>query len=192
MKTKNGVSRWQKLQTVAETINTLSIDLQLVSRRYQLLTLMMSPQNSMSRDMISRRALFRTLAVGSTTFVAGCPDFPPSRTIDITMVEWRESQGNVSLNVSVRTRDNTGRGFENVTVLGTTANGDVVCSESVGNMSNDGNQEEITVSLDCSTMPAVLLPRSDASPCDDNTNIEIRRFNTSSQVWETDELECSE
>lgn len=144
----------------------------------------------MSRYLTTRRSLIRTAAVGSTALVAGCPDYPSSRVIDITMVQQQESQNNISLNVSVRSRDNTGRGFENVTVVGTTADGDVVCSEPVGNMSIDGSQEESTITLDCSTMPDTLVPRSEASPCDDNTIIETRRFNSSSEVWESGQLEC--
>ena len=64
-------------------------------------------------------------------------DFPSSRVIDFKDVKIRQTESSWFVETTVRTQDNTDRGFHNVTIVGRTEDGEVVCRQGIGNMSID-------------------------------------------------------
>ena len=117
-------------------------------------------------------------------------DFPSSRVIDFKDVKIRQTESSWFVETTVRTQDNTDRGFHNVTIVGRTEDGEAVCRQGIGNMSIDDDQSEISVTLDCSKRPASIVPLTDESPCEENTHINKRVYDDKSNAWKEEEVEC--
>lgn len=139
----------------------------------------------------TRRTVLRYCTVPFIAALGGCQgDFPSSRVIDFKDVKVQQNESSWSVETTVRTRDNTNRNFHNVTIVGRTEDGKVVCRKTVGNMSLDGNQSGVSVTLDCSGFPANIVPMTDESPCEENTYINKRVYDGESNAWKEEEVEC--
>ena len=140
---------------------------------------------------ITRRTILRSCALPFIATLGGCQgDFPDSRVIDFKDIEVTQLESTWSVKTTVRTRDNTDRGFHNVTIVGRTEGGEVVCRKAIGDMSVDDGQSEISVTLDCSKRPASIVPLTDESPCEENTHINKRVYDDKSNAWKEEEVEC--
>lgn len=125
--------------------------------------------------------------------LGGCQgDFPSSLVIDFKDVEVQQTGSDWTVETTIRTRDNTGRGFHNVTIVGRTEGGQVVCREEIGDMSVDDDQSEVPVTLDCSERPTSIVPVTDESPCEENTYINKRVYDDESDTWKEEEIPCED
>jgi len=145
----------------------------------------------MNRRVSLRRRQFLGVGLaGVGAALAGCPKTSQRRKIDFSIVDVRETADNWRVQATVRTLDETGEGFSNVSVVGAGSSGEVLCQQHIGAMSTDGQMEEREVSFRCPERPSVLIPDSDASPCDDSTTIETREYDARSEIWETVVMDC--
>jgi len=148
----------------------------------------------------TRRALIRggTLIIAGA--LAGCPDSPQRRReLAIRHIEvGNESDAGTELRITV---ENLGTGsktewatFTDVTVLGYSSSGDLVCEKHVGTV--EPGTASFLQTLRCDTFPALLTFAADQSPCDDDTFIRVARYNSSAEEdysWDIENYrECSE
>ncbi len=127
---------------------------------------------------ISRRQTLRICTSSSIVLLSGCQgDFPESRTIDFTDVQVTKKGAKWLVETTVRARDNTGRGFHNVTIVGRSKDDTVVCRKFVGNMSVETGQTEVQITLSCSKFPTSIIPKADESTCEENAYLDKRVYN---------------
>lgn len=142
---------------------------------------------------MTRRTAVRYCTLPLAVVLGGCQgDYPSSRVIDFKDVEVQETESGWTVETTVRTRDNTGRGFHNVTIVGRTQGGQVVCREEIGDTSVDGDQSEVPVTLTCSERPTSIVPVTDESPCEENTYINERVYDEESETWREEEIPCED
>lgn len=142
---------------------------------------------------ISRRTVLRLTAIVGISALSGCQgDFPSSRVIDFVDVSVEQANDDWEIITTVRTRDNTGRGFHNVRIVGRSAKGNEICSEEVGDLSVSERQSEVPVSLVCPSLPVEIVPLSEASPCEEDTFVHKRVYDSNSDTWEEQTIECDE
>lgn len=140
---------------------------------------------------ITRRTMLRSCALPFIATLGGCQgDFPSSRVIDFKDIKVQQTESAWAVKTTVRTRDNINRGFHNVTIVGRTEGGEVVCREAIGDMSVDDDRSEISVTLGCSKRPTSIVPLTDESPCEENTYINKRVYDGESDVWKEEEVKC--
>lgn len=142
-------------------------------------------------QVLTRRTVLRLCSLSLLAVLSGCQgDFPSSRVLDLKNVTVNESGSDWEIETTVRSRDNTDRGFRNVTIVGLTEGEDVVCRKAVGDMSIEEYQSEVTVMMSCSEFPTSIVPLTDESPCEENTYIDKRVYDDESDTWEEQEVEC--
>lgn len=142
-------------------------------------------------QVLTRRTVLRLCSLSPLAVLSGCQgDFPSSRVLDLKDVTANESESGWEIQTAVRSRDNTDRGFRNVTIVGRAKGGEVVCQEAVGDMSIDEDQSEVAVRMTCSEFLASIVPLTDESPCEENTYIDKRVYDDESDTWEEQEVEC--
>lgn len=143
---------------------------------------------------ILRRSLLGWAGLPLGMAISGCvADYPAGRVLDVWNIEASQSNSSVTLNVTVRARNNLEPGgFHNVEVVGFSKSGDSICSEYVGDLAVGVESSQQTIALECSTRPHIVGIVADETPCDENTYIEFRGYNASNNVWKLMEWRCGE
>jgi hypothetical protein len=142
----------------------------------------------------TRRSILQRIGFPVLTAVSGCvADYPPSRVLDIWEIESSRTNSTRVLNVTVRARNNLEPGgFHNVRVVGYSKSNKRVCSKKVGDLSVGTESSQRTVSLECSVRPHIVGLIAEETPCEENTHIEFREYNTSKEIWEPKSRKCEE
>lgn len=147
---------------------------------------------------LTRRSIIIATAVGGISTLAGCfPENTPYRRLTARGINVDSREENPTLIVTV-VNDNTigdsEADFTNVSLLGYTNDGRLVCDQYIGRVSHEWTINNGTeVELECAEMPSVVTFDAAESPCDDNTGIDGARYDEEQEAWILDQpRECGE
>jgi hypothetical protein len=149
--------------------------------------------------MIERREAITQIGLISIFAISGCADFPPHREISIDAISASQTESGWTLKVSVvndNTVGNEEANFHNVTVYAYSKHGKEVGERTIGDLTYEydvNNGKDVTV--ECRVFPHVVTFDAEESPCDENTDIIIGRYDgkqNGKHVWATDYRECRE
>lgn len=137
-------------------------------------------------------------ASGVTTVLAGCPDYPAASRLALDNLAIQETDSGYVLDFVVENhnvRHNAEADFHDVSVVGYTKDGKVVCRKHIGNVTHEfDNNDGKPVALECSDFPHIITFTAAESPCEDDVIINIAVYNDQKDNWLVDRYsrECDE
>lgn len=150
----------------------------------------------MTKDKIQmgRRKMLIGSLTSLTGLLAGCPgDFPSGRELEITRINSEQSDSGWTYNITVRRIDNTDRnGFQNVSVVGYSRDGTVLCRVNVGDMIGEEMSLQKDITLSCNQRPSVIVPQANSSSCEENTLVYVLIYDNDNESWDSQPLECGD
>lgn len=148
-----------------------------------------------------RRNILRgTPAIFSMTVLSGCgrllsvaDDSPSERTLWLEPGDLEQSDEGYVIHAEVNVflrgdkfAEAEDRGFHDVTVLGYAANGELICSKSIGDIPTEPTKEATrTIELQCRDVPKLVTFKAAESPCETDTTIHLMVRVDEKPIWDT-------
>lgn len=144
------------------------------------------------RQTASRRQVLTLGLTGLVSLLAGCvPDYATGRELYVQDIRAARVDSGWEFTVTVTSNDNTERGgFANVSVVGYTAEGTALCEQRIGDMMGDTMTVRETVTLNCKSFPRVIAPTVADSSCSEDTYVDVRVYDDTTDVWTSGEIQC--
>lgn len=148
----------------------------------------------MSVLRLTRREVLLASSMSGLSLLTGCQgDYAPGRELFIQDIESTQTESRWSFSITVTSNDNTEHGgFSNVRLVGYSEEGDAVCEERVGDMTDGSMTVRKSVTLECDSFPHVIAPEAESSPCTESTYIDVRIYDGAADTWTSHEWECGE
>lgn len=154
--------------------------------------MLMRPGSSDEHSMVNLLSRRRVLASSTVALgaLAGCfGRSSQQRTLIIELHSVSESDGEYTINMSPRvTVVGDWEPFRDVTVIGKTKEGSVVCRRELGDITQVGDAEPVTFT--CDGLPYTLTYEIAGDPCAGDTTVQKMVYVPEENDWTPRDIEC--
>jgi len=144
-------------------------------------------------DQTTRRRVLATLPV-LCGFFAGCAIRRNGKnsyrglSIELHNVSRTDEQYEIVMNPEVGVGGDW-EPFRNVSVVATNGDGEVLCRQSLGDLTEPGNHERVT--LACSGFPHTITYEIEGDPCSQDTTVTKIVYDPEQEEWLPEDVECN-
>lgn len=143
---------------------------------------------TISDSSMKRRNLLNSSVVFITSLLAGCQgDYSAGKTLAVRRVSPKAENEKWEAEITVandNVADDSSADFHNVTILGYSREGKLLCRKDIGDVTYDeGINNGVELTLTCSEKPDMITFDATEDPSDNKTFIEIAVYSSESDYW---------
>ena len=141
-------------------------------------------------DRFTRRRLLALVPIVASSFAGCVPESGSQASLGIESLNVSESNGIYTIEMTPEVGVvGDWEPFRNVSVVATNGDGEVLCRQSLGDLTEPGNHERVT--LACSGFPHTITYEIEGDPCSQDTTVTKIVYDPEQEEWLPKDVECN-